>query len=167
MSNKVEEIDIKNQTFYVFNDNINIKNFDPNNIKLDEKSFKDILIYYISYLTIKSSKYIKINNVNLSYLIFSKVSWYFEEINKSKYLTLVPTNKSKEKKYKELWGKVKVIVIWITKKSDDYDKKYVKVKSNSDDELPLNKTIEFPSMIIVVRAVFHENKKYFPQVFLD
>ena len=167
MSNKVEEIDIKNQTFYVFNDNINIKNFDPNNIKLDEKSFKDILIYYISYLTIKSSKYIKINNVNLSYLIFSKVSWYFEEINKSKYLTLVPTNKSKEKKYKELWSKVKVIVIWITKKSDDYDKKYVKVKSNSDDELPLNKTIEFPSMIIVVRAVFHENKKYFPQVFLD
>ena len=167
MSNKVEEIDIKNQTFYVFNDNINIKNFDPNNIKLDEKSFKDILIYYISYLTIKSSKYIKINNVNLSYLIFSKVSWYFEEIDKSKYLTLVPTNKSKEKKYKELWSKVKVIVIWITKKSDDYDKKYVKVKSNSDDELPLNKTIEFPSMIIVVRAVFHENKKYFPQVFLD
>ena len=74
MSNKVEEIDIKNQTFCVFNDNINIKNFDPNNIKLDEKSFKDILIYYISYLTIKSSKYIKINNVNLSYLIFSKVS---------------------------------------------------------------------------------------------
>ena len=74
MSNKVEEIDIKNQTFYVFNDNINIKNFDPNNIKLDEKSFKDILIYYISCLTIKSSKYIKINNVNLSYLIFSKVS---------------------------------------------------------------------------------------------
>ena len=74
MSNKVEEIDIKNQTFYVFNANINIKNFDPNNIKLDEKSFKDILIYYISCLTIKSSKYIKINNVNLSYLIFSKVS---------------------------------------------------------------------------------------------
>ena len=98
MSNKVEDIDTKNQTFYVFNDNINIKNFDPNNIKLDEKSFKDILIYYISYLTIKNSKYIKINNVNLLYLIFSKVSRYFEEINKSKYLTLVPTNESKEKK---------------------------------------------------------------------
>ena len=168
MSNKVEDIDIKNQTFYVFNDNINIKNFDPNNIKLDEKSFKDILIYYISYLTIKTSKYIKINNVNLLYLIFSKVSTYFEEINKSKYLTLVLTNESKEKKkYKELWSKVKVLVSCITKKSDDYDKKCVKVKSNSDDELPLNKTIEFPSMIIVVRAVFHENKKYYPQVILD
>ena len=98
MSNKVEDIDIKNQTFYVFNDNINIKKFDPNNIKLDEKSFKDILIYCVSYLTIKNSKYIKINNVNLLYLIFSKVSRYFEEINKSKYLTLVLTNESKEKK---------------------------------------------------------------------
>ena len=44
MSNKV---DIKNQTYYLFNDMINIKNFDPNNIKIDEKSYKNILIYYV------------------------------------------------------------------------------------------------------------------------
>ena len=49
----------------------------------------------------------------------------------------------------------------------DYDKKYMKIKFNSDDELPLNKTIEIHSMIIDVRAVFHANKKYYPQVFLD
>ena len=48
----------------------------------------------------------------------------------------------------------------MTKNSDDYDKKYMKIKFNSDDELPLNKTIENPSMIIVVRAVFHENNKH-------
>ena len=36
-----------------------------------------------------------------------------------------------------------------------------------DDELPLNKTIEIPSMIIVIRAVFYENNKYYPQVFVD
>ena len=48
----------------------------------------------------------------------------------------------------------------ITKTSDDYNKKYAKAKFNSDDELPLNKTIEIPSMIIVVRVVFHKNKKY-------
>ena len=41
------------------------------------------------------------------------------------------------------------------------------IKFNSDDELPLNKTIEIPKMAIVVRAVFHENNKYYPQVFLD
>ena len=42
----------------------------------------------------------------------------------------------------------------------------MKIKFNSDDKLNLNKTIEIPSMIIVVRAVFHENNKYYPQVFL-
>ena len=55
----------------------------------------------------------------------------------------------------------------MTKDSDDYDEKYMKIKFNSDDELPLNKMTEIPSMIIVIRAVFHENNKYSPQVFLD
>ena len=54
-----------------------------------------------------------------------------------------------------------------TKNSDDYNERYMKIKFNSDDELPLNKLIEIPSMIIVVRAVFKENSKYYPQVFLD
>ena len=45
--------------------------------------------------------------------------------------------------------------------------KYLKIKFNSDDELPLNKTVEIPSMIIVTRTVFDENNKYYPQVFLD
>ena len=47
------------------------------------------------------------------------------------------------------------------------DQKCLKIKFNSDDELPLNKTREISSMIIVVRAVFHENKKHYWQVFLD
>ena len=55
----------------------------------------------------------------------------------------------------------------ITKISDDYDEKYKKMKFNLDNELPLNKMIEVPSMIIVVRAVFHKNNKYYPEVVLD
>ena len=55
----------------------------------------------------------------------------------------------------------------ITKNSDDYDEQYMKTKFNSDDELPLNKTIEIPTIIIAVRAVFHENNKYYSQVSLD
>ena len=83
--------------YYFFDDIINAKHFDPNNIKMYEKSYKNFLIYYIGYVTIKDSKYVKINSVNLLYLIFRKVNGYFEEIKKSKYLTLVPTNESKEK----------------------------------------------------------------------
>ena len=128
---------------------------------------KNILIYYIGYVTIKDSKYVKINSMNLLYLIFNKVNGYFEETNGNKYLTLVPTNENKEKKYEELWSKIRDLIRSITKNSDDYDEKYMKIKFNSDDELPLNKTIEIPTMTIVVRAVFHENNKYYPQVFLD
>ena len=51
----------------------------------------------------------------------------------------------------------------MAKNSDDYEK-YMKIKFNSGGKLPLNKTIEIPSMIIVVRAVFRENNKYYPQV---
>ena len=47
MSNKIKDIVIKNHTYYTFDDIINIKNFDPNNIKIDEKSYKNILICYI------------------------------------------------------------------------------------------------------------------------
>ena len=58
MSNKVKDIDIKTRTYCFFNDIRNIENFDLNNIKIDEKSNKYILIYYIGYVTIK--KYVKI-----------------------------------------------------------------------------------------------------------
>ena len=98
MSNKVKEIDIKNQTYYFFDDIINIKNFSLNNIELDEKSYKNILIYYIGYVTIKDSKYVKINSTSPLYPIFNKVNRYFGEINGNKYLTLVPTNENKAEK---------------------------------------------------------------------
>ena len=69
--------------------------------------------------------------------------------------------KSKEniKKYEELCSKIRDLINLIrsvTKNSNDYDQKCMKIKFNSDDELPLNKTIEIPSMIIVVRAIFLE-----------
>ena len=65
-------------------------------IKIYEKSYKNILIFYIGYVTIKDSKYVKINSVNLLYLTFNKVNGYLEEINGNKYLRLVPTKENKE-----------------------------------------------------------------------
>ena len=128
----------------------------------DENSYKSILIYFIGYVTI--NEYVKIYSVNHLYLIFRNVNGYFEEINKSKYLTLVPTNQSKEKikKYKKLWSKIGDWIRSITKNSDDYNKKHMKIKFNSDDELSLDKPIKIPSIAIVVGAVFHENDKYYP-----
>ena len=168
MNNKVKDINIKNCTCYSCDDTINIKYFDPNKIRIDEKSYKNILIYYIGYVTIKDLKCIKIYSSSL-YLIFSKKNGYIEKINGNKYWTLVPNNECKEKikKYEELWSAIKDLIRLINKNSDDYDEKYLKIIFNSDDKLPVNKTVEIPTMTIVVRVVFHENNKYYPQVFLD
>ena len=92
MSNKVKDIDMKNITYSFFNDIINIENLYLNNVKIYRTSYKKILIYYIGHVTIKGSKCVKIHIVNPSYVLFGNVNGYFEEINKSKYLTLVPTN---------------------------------------------------------------------------
>ena len=75
--------------------------------------------------------------------------------------------KKKFLKYEKLWSKIRDLNRSVTKNCDDYDGKYMKIKFNSDDELTLSKKIEIPTMIIVPRAVFHGNNKYYPQVFLD
>ena len=49
----------------------------------------------------------------------------------------------------------------------DYEKDYMKIKLNSDDDLPLSKQLKFHSMVTTIRSVFGENGKLYPQVFLD
>ena len=93
-SNEVKDIDIKNQTYSFFNGIINIENFHLKNIKIYGKSYKNI-IYYIRYVTVKNQKHLKVYSVNHLRLIVRNANGYFEEINKIKNLTLVPTNESK------------------------------------------------------------------------
>ena len=73
----IKEIDIKNQTYYFYNDIIDIKTFDSNNLKLDKKSYKDLDIYNIGYVTIKKigSAY-DFNSVNPLYLCIYNTSGY-------------------------------------------------------------------------------------------
>ena len=112
-----------------------MKNFDPNKIKIDEKSYKNIFFYYIWYVTIKGLSYVKINIVNSLYFIIDKISGYIEESNGNKYLTLVPPDESKNtlRRYGELWNKTRDFIRSITNNSGNYDKTDMKVKFNSDD----------------------------------
>ena len=72
MSNKVKDIGIKNRTYYFFNGIIIIINFDPNGIKIYEKSYENILIYYNGHVVIKDSKFFRIISVNLYTLLSTK-----------------------------------------------------------------------------------------------
>ena len=124
---------------------INIKDIDPNQIEIDQKSYKNIVIYCVGYITTKHLSYVKINIVNPLYFIIDKLDGYIEESSGNKYLTLVSPDKNKDilKKYTELWYKIKDLIRSVTNISGDYDEEYMKIKLNSDDNLPLNKVLKF------------------------
>ena len=108
MNNNIKDEDIKSCIYYFFSVILNIKNVDPNKIKIDEKSYNNIFIYYIEYVTIKDSTFVKIKSVNPLYLIINRINGYFEKIRENKHLARVLTDESKEiiEKYEELWSKV-------------------------------------------------------------
>ena len=128
---------------------------------MDKESYRNIGIYYIGYITIKSiSDFENINNVNLLYLIIGDVDGYIEENNGNKYLTFASTDKNKKvlEKYTKLWNEIKHHSQTINSgKSGEYDKDYMKIKFNSNDDLPLNKILKLHILTIVVRSFFEED----------
>ena len=85
---EVKQINIKNWTYYFYSNMINIKNFLPNLLEIDRKSYKDIAIYNIRYITINKidENSENIYSVNPLYLRVNHANWYIEEKNENKYL---------------------------------------------------------------------------------
>ena len=107
---EAKQINIKNRTYYFYNDQINLKDFDASLLKVDKKNSKQIDVYYIGYVTLKEiANCNNINNVNTLYLMLDKMIGHFEEKNGNKYLVLDDVNKNKKvsKKYEEVWGAIK------------------------------------------------------------
>ena len=71
------------------------------------------------------------------------------------------------KKYNNVFNGIRDKIKEINSNDYDYEKDYIKIKFNSDDDLPLNKSLKFTLMTITIRCVFEENGKLYPQVFLD
>ena len=93
----VKQIDIKNQTYYFYNDMININKFDSNLLKTDKKSYEHIGIYNIGYITIKTfDDYENICSVNPLYLTITHAGGYIEEKGVNKYLVFDSKDKNKD-----------------------------------------------------------------------
>ena len=173
---KIKQIEIKNRTYYFYNDRINIEEYDSNLLKIDKTSYKDIDIYYIGYITIKKiGDCENIYSVNPLYLIIGKVDGHIErssaeENNGNKYLVFDSTDENKEvlKKYTELWDGIKNEIETINGgKKGEYGKDFMKIKFNTDDNLPLNKPLKLHLLTIIVRCIFEEDGKFYPQFYLD
>ena len=90
----IKQMNIKNRTYYFYNDLIKLFDFDPNMLKLDRKTFKGIDIYYIGYVT-KKEEY-NINSVNPLYLLIYKIDGFIEEKRRNKYLNIAFTDNNDE-----------------------------------------------------------------------
>ena len=103
------------------------------------------------------------------YLLVNHASGYIEEKGVNKYLIFDSTDENKEllKKYNDVWNGIKNKIEEVSSGECDYEKDYMKIKFNSDDDLPLNKPLKFHLMTVTIRSVFEEDGKLYPQVFLD
>ena len=104
-------------------------------------------------------------------MLVNHASGYIEEKNGNKYLIFddsVNENKGLLKKYADVWDGIKNEIKAINGgKENDYGKDYMKIKFNSDDDLPLNKPLKFHAVTTIIRSVFEEGGKLYPQVVLD
>ena len=168
---EVKQINIKNRTYYFYNDQINLKDFDARLLKVDKKDYKEIDIYYIGYVTVKKiANCNNINSVNPLYLMIDEMIGHFEGKNENKYLVLDDEDKSKEvsKKYEEFWEGVKKEIETINRgKKIEYGKDFQKIRFKSNDDLPLNKPIKLHLLTIIIRSIISENGKLYPELFLD
>ena len=143
---------------------INIKNFHSNLLKIYKKSREDINIYYIGYITTKNfSDYENICSVNPLYLVINSGTGYFKGKNGEKYLILDSTEK-----YQEVFsGIISEIKTLNGGKELFYEKNYARIGINTDDDLPLNKQLKFPTLTIIIRCVLQKGEKLYPQIYLD
>ena len=164
-----KQLNIKNRTYYFWDDQKNIKNFDPALLKLDKKSSIGANIYYIGYATKKPEH--NINSVNPLYLVIGEIDEFIENSfeNGSKYLNIALTDSNNEvlKKYAEVWRGIKDQIEKIIGSVGEYEKDYMNIKFDSDDNLPLNIVLKFCVLTIVIRSIFGKDGKYYPQIFLD
>ena len=171
---KVKELNIKNKTYYYFDDIIEIKKCESNLLKIDKTSHKDFDIYYIGCNRIR-----KLNNCNCNfdcdcdyehicglnplYLIIHSTTGYFKEKYEGKYFILHSIEK-----YEELLSEIKSEIKTINGgKELFYEKVYAIIGVNTDDDVFLNKPQKFPTFTVIIRCVFQKDEELDPLIYLD
>ena len=160
----IKQVNIKNRQNYFFNDMTNISDFDVSLLNVDSLKFKDddSIIYGIKYIK-------NLNSSNSLCLVFNNLDVYIEKINDNKYLIFASTDKNGMMlgDYTEPWDEIKEHIELISgNKVINYSRDFIKIKFETDDDLPLGKIINIPLCVIIVKGFFEEDTKHYPQVLL-
>ena len=133
----------------------NIKNLDTSLLSINQIAFtsNDSVAYEIEYFK-------NLNGVNSLHLVFNDVHAYFECIDENKYSVFALTDKNREalEIYKELCSEIKDEIETIKRiEPIKYEKNFMKIKFESDDDLPLGTILNILVCVTIVKSVFQEN----------
>ena len=164
----IKEINIKNRTYYFYNDIINLDEFDECKLKVDKRDFDDIDIYYLGYEhKKKSSESNVINSVNPLYLRIVDMKDQFEKGKDDAWYLIISHKDAVYEKLMDIFESIKNIITEKTSDTVEYDKNYMKIKFESNNTLPVDKDMNIHLATIVIRAIFVQDGKYYPTLFLD
>ena len=153
----LRQVNIKNCPNCLFNSMTNIENFATNLLGINQAAFTstDSVVYDIEYFT-------NLDDVNFLHFVFDNVDAYIEcnsaeENNGNKCLVFALTDKNKEalENYTELWDEIKDEIKTIRGiQPTKYEKDFMKIRFESDDNLPLGKILNILVDAIIVKSVF-------------
>ena len=159
-----KQLNIKNRSYYFYNDLINVLNFKASNLKLDKKSWKGIDFYYVGYVDKKPEW--QVNSVNRLCMIINRVYESVSEKNGVRFLK-IDKGDAVLRKYEQVSAGTKFHIRKISDEEVNFNSDYDKIKFLTDDSLSLGKLIYFPTVTVIIRCVFKQNGVYYPQVYLD
>ena len=154
----IKQLNIKSEQFYFYNELINLKDFDPSLIVLEQMESANVYIHYVNYAT-----------KHPLYLYIRELDGFIDEKKGNKYLniTLTDSNNDVLVKYAKVWRGIKDKINMMNNSAvGDYGKDYMKIKFDSNDDLLLMKVLKFHILTIVIRHIFEKDNKYYPQIFL-
>ena len=163
-----KEINIKNRTYYFYNDIINPDEFDKSKIKAGKKDFNDIDIYYLRYEYKKKITECNITRtVNPLSLRIVDIKGQFEKCKDDAWYLIISDKDDVYKKLVDIFESIKSEIIEKRWDALKYDKDYMKIKFESNNIFPTDKDVNIPTATAVIRAIFAKDGKYYPQLFLD
>ena len=150
----IKQINIKNRTYYFYNDIINLDEFHESRLRVDKKVFNNMDIYYLGYEHKKKiSECNVINSVNLLYLKITDMKGQFEKGKDDAWYSIIS---NKDNVYKKLADILESIKTKITEKTWDalkYDKDYMKIKFESNNIFPTDKDVNIHIATIIIGAI--------------
>ena len=166
---EIKQINIKNRTYYFYNDIIDLDEFDGSKIKVDKKNFNDIDIYYLGYeYKKKITECNEINSVNPLYLRIKDMKGQFKKgKGDNVWYLIIFGDADFLRKFANIWKSIRSKIEENTGGIVQYDKNYMKIKFESNDNLPIDNIINMHQVTTITRSVFVQNSKFYRQLFLD